>query len=83
MHYRSTQFCYHSYIVIGWFLFYDLFISGVIFVSKYWNIVLLLFATMPDDLINEILNDGIVNFLYEKKYEIKNKRPCPFYHKYI
>jgi hypothetical protein len=32
---------------------------------------------MPDDLINEMLNDGIVNYSYEKKYEIKNKRPCP------
>jgi hypothetical protein len=38
---------------------------------------------MPDDLINEILNDGTVNYSYEKKIKIKNKRPCPFYHKYI
>jgi hypothetical protein len=37
---------------------------------------------MPDDLINEMLNDGIVNYSYEKKYEIKNKRPFLFYHKW-
>jgi hypothetical protein len=41
------------------------------------------FATMPDYLINEILNIGIVNYSYEKKYEIKNKRSCPFYYTYI
>jgi len=32
---------------------------------------------MADDLINAILNDGIINYSYEKKFELKNKRPCP------
>lgn len=32
---------------------------------------------MFNDLIYEILNAGIVNNSYEKKYEMKNKRPCP------
>ncbi|VVC45313.1 Domain of unknown function DUF4371 [Cinara cedri] len=32
---------------------------------------------MADDLIHAILNDGIINYSYENKFESKNKRPCP------
>jgi len=35
---------------------------------------------MTDDIINAILDDGINNYSFEKKYELKNKKPCPVLH---
>jgi hypothetical protein len=32
---------------------------------------------MADDLINVILNDGVNNYSYGKKFELRNKKPCP------